>query len=200
MEHSEWQGERYGDAPFDGEKIAICGHSHYVQDQDYEGVTNEILNSIIAGEKLPFFKSIQNYFGEACSATFWNKVLFFNFAPQSIGMPEDKYGRLNREQAQVGRERLLRILGHHKPHKLFVFTDAGWSQFPDFTGSIAGPDGPSFHASAATRGWGTYRDAEGHEVAAFGFRHPQGAPKDEMRDAVAAALAFKPEQVAISRR
>lgn len=184
MEHLPWVGSQYALDGFQGQKIAVVGYSHYEDGPDYPGLTQEIVERIRSGTNYSFFTSIRNAFGSADSSDFWDRVVFFNFIPQKIGTAAAKYAVAGEALHAEARGRVLRILHEHKPEKLVAFSSKGWDEFPPYPNEDTPLD-----SAPAVRSRGTYIDPDGHAVAAFGLRHPQGANGHEMRNAVAAILS-----------
>lgn len=183
MQHTEWTGSKYASEGLSGQKIAIVGYSHYEDGEDYPSLTHEIVERIRTTENYAFFTSIRNAFISADSADFWDRVLFFNFLPRVIGTARAKFETAGEDVHAEARSRVLRILRQHKPDKLVVFTSKGWDAFPDYP-----EEGLPMLAAPAIRSWGTYSDSDGHDVAAFGLAHTQGASSQGMKDAVRAIL------------
>src|SRR5690606_11078322 len=118
-----------------GQRIAIVGHSHHREeaDPDTPNMTLDVMRGVVEqGWRLGFFTQVEGYFPPM--PDFWHRVMFFNYLPCCVGTSDQRYGRGTDEQIAVAQVRLSRLLGKHKPHKLFVFTNGqgkGWSTFPE---------------------------------------------------------------------
>jgi hypothetical protein len=184
IEHREWVRPAYAQG-FDGQTIAIIGYSHYLQrDQiDTEDHTECVVQRAIAGDNIPFFDAIGSYFGVLNNADLYNRALFFNFLPNSIGTSDRRYALGTQEQIEHGQVRALRLFATYMPMKAFVFTRKGWSHFPPIReeqdGGASMPLAPEFPHFT----WGTY-DVGGHSVSVFGLRHPLYARGEQMQQAV----------------
>lgn len=191
IEHAPWKPTVSGG--IDGQKIAIVGYSHYADGPDQVGLTQDVVQSVVDGNKsLRFFCDIQSYFGCEDDAEFWNRVLFFNFLPDVVGLKPQKYDKGTPEQLERGRDRFLRIIGAEMPDKVFVFTRKGWGAFPETTveeqsGNVCTP----LISNLSEPNWGTYM-AGSHPVLVCGLRHPQFARSDDMRQQVRAFLELRP--------
>lgn len=184
VEHVEWCPEGYVRTGVSGQRIAIAGHSHWSNDPDHDGFTDQCLRNVISGcWRISFFTSIARYFGFDDQDEFWSSVLFFNFLPTKVGGDNARFGYGGSHQLEAGRARVLRILDQHKPEKLFVFSTKAWREFPptleDEGRSKVEP--PLF--------WHTYLTPSNHKVRAIGLRHPQGANRQVMFDQVARLMA-----------
>jgi hypothetical protein len=172
-----------------GQRIAIIGYSHH-SDGDREGLTREVILGVIEGEyKIRFFTSIRKYFEFDDPEDFWGRVLFFNFLPERIGTKNEKYGTGSGEQTRKAIERTLRILAQEKPDKVLFFTTKGWRAFRETIEKSAGPLTPLLQKSPEPA-WGRYTIGN-HQVLICGFRHPQGAKTQDMRNQVRAFLALR---------
>lgn len=194
IEHQPWIGSEYPTG-IRGQRIAIVGYSHHhpVGSEDDAGSTVDCVSRVMSREyrDLNFFNSIRNYFGSKDHKLFWPQVMFFNFVPDTIGTSDERFAYATGEQVRRGVERLHRILSEHRPHKMLVFTKKGWDAMPATREDEAGKKAPDLGPGLEQFTWGTY--AAGDSVtAAFGLRHPQGAPGDLMRRAVEAALSTSP--------
>ncbi len=184
IEHVEWCPDGYRGSGLAGQRIAIAGHSHWSDDPDHDAFTDECLRNVISGEwRIAFFTSIARYFGYEDRATFWSSVLFFNFLPTKAGSGDERFAYGDAGQLEAGRARVLRILDHHQPEKLFVFSTKAWQEFPPTLEDAghATPQPPLF--------WHSYVTPNGHCVKAMGLQHPQGANRDAMTARVAALMA-----------
>jgi hypothetical protein len=191
IEHKPWVGSLYKTVGINGKRIAIVGHSHWGDD-----CTIKVVSHVITGEyKIWFFSSIRNYFGFSDNADFWNRVMFFNYLPHSVGTEEQRYNSGTKEQIERAKTRLLRILAEEpSPQKVFVFTDnermgKGWSTFPETREEEGGNSPMQLGAEFGKFSWGTYHIGD-HIVMAFGLRHPQGASGKQMRHVVQHILAL----------
>jgi hypothetical protein len=195
VEHREWVGNNYKDGIM-GNKIAIVGYSHHrdLDEIENDNWTVETINDVIVGKQRgdSFFPFVHTYFNIACGINegkneFWNKVVFFNYLPDSV---IDRFAIGRTEQVEKAKRRLFEIIERQRPTKLLVFTTKGWHSFPKTREEIAhrslAPLGPQF----SNFNWGTYEQG-GRIVSAFGLRHPQGARLDLMSGAVKEVLDFQ---------
>jgi hypothetical protein len=191
IEHTPWRPKRLKEVA--GQRIAIVGYSHHRRhcDLDRANFTNEVIQGVIAGElDFSFFNSIRDYFGYESHEDFWNRVLFFNFLPNCIGMSSDKFGRGTHEQTELAKSRVLRILSANKPSKVFVFTRKGWCDFPPTIEEQTGHRCRPLVEGSKEPSWGTYHFGESR-VLACGFRHPQGAQRESLREQVHSFLNMR---------
>ena len=196
VDHKPWKGPLYDSAGINGQRIAIVGHSHH-GGQDNNGYTNAAVRDVISGrERYRFFTSIRNCFGYNDDGDFWNRVLFFNFLPSSVGPDEDRYNRGTAKQVELARERFLRILSDQTPQKVIVFSKKAWSTLPE-TIEEALPIGKLNLLEIEGKGceWGTY-PINGHVIVAFGLRHPQGADSALLRKTVRQIIAVPVDRLA----
>jgi hypothetical protein len=192
-EHTPWRGPQY-EIGINRERIAIVGYSHWLaeNEEDSDECTKEVVSRVITGEysDTPFFNQIRNYFAFESNKEFWNRVLFFNYLPDSIGTGDERFNTGTVEQIERAKERFARIIGERRPHKMLVFTKKGWATLPPTREEQAGdplPLGKEFPEFS----WGTYEaGVDHHIVMAFGLRHPQGAKSELMRRAVQRILAM----------
>jgi|SRR5208283_3360609 len=186
IEHAPWIGMNY-QIGISGQRICIVGHSHHHSGPDREDFTIDIVYDFISGElkRNSFFPQIKGYFEILDDATFWNRVMFFNFLPDCIGSKNERYGAGTTEQLARGKERFLRIIRETKPNleKVFVFTTKGWRNFPRTIEEVSGKGKIPLSSEFPEFSWGTYAVGD-HIVMAFGLRHPQGARGEVMKSAV----------------
>ena len=190
LEHREWVGEDYSSG-IGGQRVAVMGFSHWGElDEDRACVTEEVIAAVCDGRSHAFFDQIQRYFGFGQRAEFWSRVAFFNYLPDLVGTGENRHAWGRQDQHDRARVRFQQILDRRQPDKVIVFSMKAWDSMPAFrpadpSGRSLGRDG-EFPRSF---GWGTY-DAglDGHVTAAFGLRHPQGALKEIMVNAVRRAM------------
>ena len=187
IDHRPWIGERYWSQP-KGHRHLIAGFSHNgpfsPAVKDDPAFTEQTVAELGIGGEHPFFNSIAGYFNEQ-PATFWSGVAFFNTLPSTVG--EDRYAFGTSEQLAAVKPRVLRVIAETKPDRIFVFTSKGWNKmWPDYTGRIT--DGTLRVLGTGEVDYGTYSHSDG-EAIAFGFRHPQYARVDDMKELVSAALA-----------
>jgi len=187
IQHIPWHGPHYQEG-IEGQRICIVGYSHPWGrgGKDSPNATKQIVSGVINGtEKIRFFSQVRRYFGFEDNAAFWNRVIFFNYIPECVGGPDDRYKRGTAEQVKHAKARFLSLIQRDRPHKVLVFTKQGWSTFPATREEEATGKNPPvlslkrFPDSSR----GTY-DAGGHIVMAFGLRHPQYANSLLMRRAV----------------
>lgn len=179
IEHECWRPPLY-DEGFAGERIAVCGYSHYSDHSDHDRLTIDIVNDVVDGKaNYSFFTSIAQSFGYEDKAAFYHRALFFNFVPSIVGSGEDKFAVASSGENERARARVWRIMDEHRPHKLLVFSEKAWAAFPKTDEERAGKV-----AKGAEVRSGRYTIANGHQVSAYGLRHPQGAAAAELRNAV----------------
>lgn len=195
IEHTPWVGSEY-DLGVDGQKIAIVGYSHWLGDNDPDttDTTVDVMQKVVTGEypDIAFFNLIRGYFGDDAASAFWNKVMFFNFVPEAIGLADHRYDVAGGEQQRSGQCRFLRLMKEHSPHKVLVFTSKGWSQMPPLREF---PNGESFPLGSEFPGvtWGTYQ-GDPQPIMAFGLRHTQFARGELLRSAVRRILEMRPRE------
>src|SRR2546428_13884533 len=94
VQHERWVGRDYGTG-INGQRICIVGYSHHYTpgESDSDDFTTWVVRQVISGApgRNSFFRPIGGYFGLPDSATFWNRVMFFNFLPDAIGKTEQRY-------------------------------------------------------------------------------------------------------------
>jgi hypothetical protein len=183
IEHHCWRPTLYTEG-IAGQRIAICGYSHYSDHRDHDELTSDIVGDVVSGAATyAFFTSIARAFGYDDKAAFYNRVLFFNFVPAIVGASEDKFAAASSAENERARARVRRILEENEPHKLFVFSEKAWAAFPKTDEEVGGLVAPDTEVRS-----GNYTTSRGHRVIAFGLRHPQGASAIELREAVVSGL------------
>jgi len=186
IEHAPWIGMNY-EIGIKGQRICIVGYSHHHSGPDRENFTKDIVCDFISGElkRNSFFPPVKGYFRIPDDATFWNRVMFFNFLPDCIGDGDHRYAAGGTKQITRARERFLRIIREAKPNleKVFVFTTKGWRDFPRTIEEVSGKGKIPLGTEFPEFSWGTYAAGD-HTVMAFGLRHPQGALGEVMKSAV----------------
>lgn len=191
-EHIPWCGPGY-EVGIDRQRIAIVGYSHWhsENEKDSDESTKDVLSRVISGEysDIQFFNQIRNYFAFESNEKFWNRVLFFNYLPDSIGTGDQRFKTGTGEQIERAKERFARIIAQLRPHKMLVFSKKGWVTFPPTLEEQARNDPQPLGREFPGFSWGTY-DTDDHIVMAFGLRHPQGANGALMRRAVQRILAM----------
>ncbi|PZU71071.1 MAG: hypothetical protein DI540_01055 [Sphingobium sp.] len=183
FEHRCWLGGSYN-AGIDGQRVAICGFSHYSDEGDDPDLTNIVLTDVMNGARYRFFVSIAQAFGFEDAVSFWPRVLFFNFIPTSVGVSADRYSAGSADQIERGKARVLRLIDEHRPDKLFVFSRKAWDNFPL---TVEEMRGEPLHGALK---WGIYERQSGRKTVAIGLRHPQFARAEELRAAVTAGMAI----------
>ncbi len=178
IEHEAHIGPEYHSG-IDGQKVAIVGYSHWGDvEEDNNSGTQVCVRNVMSGKwRIRFFTQIRGYFQFTDHTLFWNRVMFFNFLPDCVGGPNERFGHGTPEQRKRGQERFLRLICAERPHKVFVFTKRWWA-FPDATTKDKPLDDP--FSSFCQR---TYRK-EDLAVPAFLLRHPLGANGELMRSVV----------------
>jgi hypothetical protein len=191
-EHIPWCGPQY-EIGINRERIAIVGYSHWSDEEDSDECTRDVVSRVITGEysDIQFFNQIRSYFGFESNEEFWNRVLFFNYLPDSVGTGDERFKTGTVGQIERAKERFARIIGERRPHKMLVFTKRGWATFPPTREEQAGNDPLPLGKEFPEFSWGTYgAGVDHHIVMAFGLRHPQGAKGELMRRAVQRILAM----------
>ena len=190
IEHKPWKGPKR-ELGIDGQRVAIVGYSHYrnAKDADNEQFTICVVRNVLSGQQRgdSLFAAIPGYFGFKDRIEFWKRVWFFNFIPECIGTDEEKYATGSPDQIKRAGERFRRILQKERIQKAFVFTTKGWRHCPYTDEEKKGKDCASLGHGFDDVTWGNYT-LGARKVLAFGFRHPQFAPKEHMRAAVSEAL------------
>jgi hypothetical protein len=195
-EHTPWRGQQYG-LGIGGQRFAIVGYSHHRKpdEADHNGFTEDVVRDVIGGNLKgdSFFAAVRGYFGDDDKEAFWNRVMFFNFLPDCVGVTHQRYMKGTKEQIIRGKERFFRVIREEQPpHKVLVFTRKGWNDFPRTSEQEAGkeriPLGTNFDPKFS---WGTYA-CDDHIVMAFGLRHPQFYSATLMRLAVQYILQMPP--------
>ncbi len=178
IEHEAHIGSKYQDG-IDGQRVAIIGFSHWgeIEEDDNSGTKNCIHNVMTGEWKIRFFTSIRNYFQYTDHALFWDRVMFFNFLPDCVGGPDQRFGNGTPEQIKRRQARFLRLIGAECPHKALVFTSRR-RVFPKAESADAPLNCP-FSAFSKR----TYH-GQSFVVPTFFLRHPQGANGKLMRDVV----------------
>ncbi|MEO7027304.1 MAG: hypothetical protein ABI056_07090 [Caulobacteraceae bacterium] len=184
IEHRPWVGSDYCHG-IDGARYAIVGYSHWFGDEDHDcndATIIDIETRVLAGTAPKFYTYIRNYFGFLDHRDFWQKVMFFNFIPSSIGDGNNRFARATVDQVTAARARLATLLGEHKPAKALVFSKKAWESFPPTREEATKYSGKPL-ADFPGFTWGTYEAGDG-TTAAYGLKHPQGASGPLMRRAV----------------
>lgn len=176
VEHTPWVGAEFREG-LNGCRIALIGHSHHGED-DHADYTIECFENTMGGWRNGFFTVLPRYFGFEENATFWPRVMFFNFIPNVVGDSDNRFAAGTPEQWTAGRERTERLLREYDVEKAFVFTDKGWRQLTSWGQDVEIRQ--LGEVSVPTRRFGS--------TTAYGLRHPQGASKDEMSKSVNAIL------------
>lgn len=176
-----------------GKRIAIMGYSHHSDEEDHEALTAQCVKKVEGGERVGFgfFHQISSYF-EAANDKFWSGVAFLNFLPRKVEGGEARFASGSASDVEEGRNRALAFLEEHKPDFLFVFSRKAWESLPKTLEDERGTGGGARLLPDSDFDRHHYRLRDGHVVQAFGLRHPQGARKSVMSEAVAAAMKMKP--------
>jgi hypothetical protein len=148
------------------------------------------MSDVIAGrQNLQFFNQIARYFDFQDNAAFWNRVLFFNYLPDCVGMDDERYEFGKPDQIERAKARFLSVLAEYRPQKVFVFSKKTWPVMPptrkEGLGNAPSLDGVEIPGLS----WRKY-DAAGNIVMAFSLRHPERANKEMMHRAVQRLLAM----------
>lgn len=186
LEHEPWILHPDYETGINGQRICIIGYSHHRSERDFdsEDFTRWVVGQHIKGElgRNSFFPHIQGYFDSA-AAGFWNRVMFFNFLPDAIGITERRYAVGSADQVNRGGKRFLRLVDEHKPHRVFVFTTKGWHDLGPIIEKESGKKISSLGDEFPKFSWGTYSTGN-HIIMAFGLRHPQYASGTHLKAAV----------------
>jgi diadenosine tetraphosphatase ApaH/serine/threonine PP2A family protein phosphatase len=189
VEHDPWIDERRYHEGIDGQRVAVVGYSHYEGEDEPDGddFTTSVVQRVISGEyRLPFFTNIRNYFGADDHASFWPRVLFFNYLPDYIGGRDKKFEAGSPAQIERAQQRFKCLIRRYEPHKVIAFSKKAWTAFPETSeeessvGTYALDKHPPFR-------WGTYTVGK-HRVLAFGLRHTLGADFAKMHSAIRSIL------------
>ena len=187
IEHKPWEGPNYKEGGINGQRIAIVLHSHH-GDNDTDNFTLETISDVISGrESYKDLNLIRDYFGFQDSADFWNRVVFFNYLPNSVGTDDERYKFGTEEQFERGKERFWRLLIEYRPQKVFVFSKAIWPKMKAMREEEASDSSGEIKADGFA--WGTY-DVNGQIVMVFNLEHPDRAPKERQTRAVQQILAM----------
>ena len=129
---------------------------------------------------IQFFRQICGYFNFDTHEDFWPRVAFFNFLPESVGGGPGRFRSGSQRQIEAGRARFLDLLRELTPDKTFVFTSKQWAvlgaeRYDDIACKL--PLYPPKFRAVSCAG-----------CSVFFLRHPQGARKAEMTDAVQTLL------------
>lgn len=181
--HNPWVGARYKDGVA-GRSILIVGNSHWLakDEPDSDAVTLQVLKRVVDRRyDIAFFNHVRNYFGYENHADFWPMVAFMNFAPWAVGEGERRYSALTGKMALTGKARLVDKVRELAPDLVFVFSRKIQWALPEMEYDQHALPLPA--AKIATMP-GIPR------TRVVLMRHPQGAPKRLMTEAVSAALAL----------
>jgi hypothetical protein len=196
IEHVPWCGSLYKEQGISRQRIAIVGYSHHHDPSDgpdHNGLTDDVIRSWMNKRfQNSFFPYVENYFDDSIGRDLWNRVLFFNALPDCVGTAAERFKTGSNEQRERAKPRFLKIIEKYRPHKVLVFTQKGWSTIPETREEKSDIGLLPLRPKALDHfTWGTY-DANGHIVMAFGLRHPQGANRQLMREAVQHILQMPP--------
>ena len=100
--HQPWEGKQFRSG-LNGQRVGIVGYSHWNGDPDRpdsEAFTQNVVNGVIRWDGHNFFTQIRNYFQFDNHHSFWQRVLFFNYARNCIGEQKDRYKSLRKEKAK----------------------------------------------------------------------------------------------------
>lgn len=185
--HKPWVGKKYLAEGIKGQRIAIMGFSHHHNpdtEADNDGFTISTIQAVCEGTLVhPYFTKVKNYFDSTVEhSEFWERVLFFNYLPNSVGA--DWYAWGSPKERQAAKDRLFEIIfGENSPEKLVILTKKGWEDVPLLVEEIRGDKLSHLSENLKDFQYGSYA-RKGKLVTAFGLMHPQYAPGDKMRDAV----------------
>ena len=192
-EHLPWIGADYWAKPLE-DRVLIVGFSHWGEYDPEDGdslsrpddpnFTINVFKRWVRKDEIQFFNSIADYFQAEVRSAFWDGAAFANTLPTSVGLEEERYSKGSGEQRAAAEQRALLLVSELRPGRIFVFSKKAWAHWPDFTGTLK--DGTLRGEGFPETDCGTYEHADG-EAIAFGFRHPQFAPKSQMMAGVAAA-------------
>jgi len=187
IEHTPWVGSEYHTEGINGQRIAIMGFSHHhdpSKEKDGDDFTIKTIEEVLAGKlDHPFFKKIVSYFGfKSEQVDFWNRVMFFNYLPNSV--EDDWYSRGNPEQRATVKNRFTNIIfGKDAPQKVIILTRKAWEDIPELKEERAGNKLLALSLSLKEFQYGTY-EKDGCIVKVFGLKHPQYAKTADMCEAV----------------
>lgn len=183
QQHRPWCPVGYANG-IKRQRIAICGHSHKSDEGCHPGLTNEILQRVVAGEdSSPFFAKIMTSFGYKSPRHFWPKVLFFNFIPTSVDPVHRRWeAGATAGQISQARARFLHLLDEHRPQKVLVFSrKVEWA-----TGFSYEEKG--FEPSSLGEVFSTNC---GHKARVFRTREPKRAQQEELNKFVEQCMAAR---------
>ena len=125
-EHSPHIGDKYREG-IAGKRVAVVGFSHYVSDatDDSEDFTRECVRKLLEGEWATdpiFFRLVAKAFGSQDPRDFFRRIMFFNWAPFSMGGDEEKFDNITRPEQERAALRFKRLLIEHEPDLVFIFT------------------------------------------------------------------------------
>jgi hypothetical protein len=70
IEHILWVASTYGEGSLSRQRIAIVGHSHYLDPPDFYDFTVYVVSVVMGGKRLSFFTRIATWFGTQPSLAF----------------------------------------------------------------------------------------------------------------------------------
>jgi len=118
--------------------------------------------------------------------------MFFNYLPDCVGKECERYKKGTKEQIQRAKPRFNKLLEIYRPDKVIVFSNTqgkGWQTLPNTSEEEKKKE--LFRLGTSEKfTWGTYKVGN-KTVRAYGLRHPQGADKSEMQQAVRLILRMK---------
>jgi len=188
IEQHPWIGPLFSTEGIDGQKIGIVGYSSWGPDE--ASWTETCVRAVMSGSmKARFFTDIPRYFSKYSTKEFYERVIFFEFIPGSIGGVGERYKRATAEQSAAGYERMMRVSQFHRIEKLLIFSRKAWRSMP----------ASKEHEVQSNKMIGDikfefrkYKTGD-YIVTAVGLKHPQYAPRSLMQSAVEAALALNVE-------
>ena len=167
--HAPWVGDDWESA---SPRLMLLGDSHYLTDlsDDSTGLTQDIVRSIRDGERrISFYKKAAELAGGKVATTqdgwraFWNKVVFLNFVPVTVGTAFDAVPTPAMWNAGVSR-----FVGHLErlePTHVLSLGQRQWNHiaFPDTWESTSVSGHPDLHY------WRTRNDSR---IVATWVNHP----------------------------
>ncbi|WP_027062836.1 hypothetical protein [Mesorhizobium loti] len=183
FQHTPWIGTEYTNG-LSGCKVVVVGNTHWSEDGevDDQDCTIKTVSEVCIGayDKIAFFNQIRGYFGFTDASEFWNRVVFFNYAPRCIGTRANRYDAIPPSLADEAKARFLKILEEKKPDKVFVFSSAVRWMLPV-------RDVEMLKVALNNARVGRLLDSD-LSSPIYMLRHPERASKQEMTETVSALM------------
>ena len=189
-----WVGPNYAEG-LDGLRVLVLGESHYVKPEwDFgdEQTIRSIQDNAIGDGKYAFFtkaaKLILGRFDDLpheVRIDFWNRVAFYNFVQESVGL--DPRMRPTAAMWEAAQPRFLEQLEVLKPHCVVVLGKRIWQSLPVASDQRMQP----YEMKMYTTGQGTVVASYTNHPSWAGFSYAPVAPRIEalLKEARQAALA-----------